>query len=107
MPTAATRAVAAARGGFEGWRPLKWEDRANYDWMHEMLYEVLLHSKARKCGVARCYAVGRLSEDSPSGGVPDVRRAPEAREERGSCRTCAAGCSHAGGYAAARLDSAC
>ena len=32
--------------GFEGWRPLKWEDRANYDWMHEMLYEVVLHSKA-------------------------------------------------------------
>ena len=26
--------------GFEGWRPLKHEDRANYDWMHEMLYEV-------------------------------------------------------------------
>ena len=32
--------------GFEGWRPLKQEDRANYDWMHEMLYEVVLHSKA-------------------------------------------------------------
>ena len=32
--------------GFEGWRPLKWEDRANYDWMHEMLYEIVLHSKA-------------------------------------------------------------
>lgn len=32
--------------GFEGWRPLKWEDRANYDWMHEMLYEVVIHSKA-------------------------------------------------------------
>jgi len=32
--------------GFEGWRPLKQEDRANYDWMHEMLYEVLVHSRA-------------------------------------------------------------
>ena len=32
--------------GFEGWRPLKQEDRANYDWMHEMLYEVVIHSKA-------------------------------------------------------------
>ena len=28
-----------ASSGFEGWRPLKSEDRANYDWMHEMLYE--------------------------------------------------------------------
>ena len=36
----------AVAGGFEGWRPLKWEDRANYDWMHEMLYEVVIHSKA-------------------------------------------------------------
>jgi hypothetical protein len=33
-------------GGFEAWRPLKGEDRANYDWMHEMLYEVLVHTKA-------------------------------------------------------------
>ncbi|EOD29360.1 hypothetical protein EMIHUDRAFT_463031 [Emiliania huxleyi CCMP1516] len=32
--------------GFEGWRPLKQEDRANYDWMHEMLYEVVVHSEA-------------------------------------------------------------
>lgn len=32
--------------GFEGWRPLKGEDRANYDWMHEMLYEVMVHTKA-------------------------------------------------------------
>ena len=39
---------ASARGwrGFEGWRPLKWEDRANYDWMHEMLYEIVIHSRA-------------------------------------------------------------
>ena len=33
-------------GGLEGWRPLKQEDRANYDWMHEMLYETLFHSAA-------------------------------------------------------------
>jgi hypothetical protein len=33
-------------GGLEGWRPLKQEDRANYDWMHEMLYEALFHSAA-------------------------------------------------------------
>ena len=32
--------------GFEGWRPLKAEDRASYDWMHEMLYEVLFHTAA-------------------------------------------------------------
>ena len=32
--------------GFEGWRPLKGEERANYDWMHEMLYEAVVHSKA-------------------------------------------------------------
>ncbi len=33
-------------GEFEAWRPLKQEDRANYDWMHEMLYEIVFHSKA-------------------------------------------------------------
>ena len=25
---------------------VKHEDRANYDWMHEMLYEIMLHTKA-------------------------------------------------------------
>lgn len=38
--------TAAGGGGFEAWRPLKGEDRANYDWMHEMLYEVVVHSLA-------------------------------------------------------------
>ena len=39
-------ASAGGVGGFEAWRPLKHEDRANYDWMHEMLYEIMLHTKA-------------------------------------------------------------
>lgn len=34
---AARQRDGTAWRGFEGWRPLKWEDRANYDWMHEML----------------------------------------------------------------------
>jgi len=38
--------ASAGGGGFEAWRPLKHEDRANYDWMHEMLYEIMLHTKA-------------------------------------------------------------
>ncbi|KAL1530741.1 hypothetical protein AB1Y20_001640 [Prymnesium parvum] len=42
----AEREAGRPSSGFEGWRPLKWEDRANYDWMHEMLYEVMVHTAA-------------------------------------------------------------
>jgi len=39
---------APGGGGLEAWRPLQGGDRANYDWMHEMLYEALFHSKAHQ-----------------------------------------------------------
>ena len=47
------------RGGFEGWRPLKWEDRANYDWMHEMVSHA-----ARKGYGPRPYSAIRLLSPS-------------------------------------------
>ena len=58
--------------GFEGWRPLKQEDRANYDWMHEMLYEVLLHSAAHAAAESEPNAVADADADASPDAQPDA-----------------------------------